>query len=264
MSNSISLRWKKFGVLGLGMGLLGTARLSAVSVSQAEVTWSSAATISGNGDVLTTGARVYAVNIGSSSISPATVNGVTFDALVFPDLEAASQSLTVGSITFTESPDYLSPALDLHSAANPFASLSADYRALLSSGGTTHGITFETLTLTLGGLVSGHSYLFQWWTNMSTGSYSRTIASDSFEHELQLAGGLGPDGYLGQFGVGAFTATGLTQDFFFTGNDSAPLINAFQLRDLTAVPEPSTTATIAAGVAFALALFRRRARPTKA
>jgi hypothetical protein len=50
-------------------------------------------------------ALLYAYNVGASGVSLATVNTVTFASYVFPS--APAQTVTVGSVTFTESPGYL-------------------------------------------------------------------------------------------------------------------------------------------------------------
>jgi hypothetical protein len=54
---------------------------------------------------------------------------------------------------------------------------------------------------------------------------------------------------LGNLPSGTFTADATTQEIDFDGNGgSDPLINAFQLRDVTVAPEPSTWALAAVGL----------------
>jgi hypothetical protein len=238
-------------LLVLGGGVFASAKANA----QAIVTWETAHSIAGDGDVLTAGAGVFAHNFGLEP-STVSVNGVTFDAFGLAATDGTSVSL--GSVTLAESEVYLSGRADLGSTESPFSALSGPYQTLLATGATTtFGNTF-TVSLTLNDLTVGHDYAFQWWSNDSTGNYSSTIADDGAEHQLGLAGGLGPDGYVGKFGIGTFTATETSQAFFFNGNDSYPLINAFQLRDVSAIPEPSTYAMCAAAAALGCAVLRRR------
>ena len=76
-----------------------------------------------------------------------------------------------------------------------------------------------------------------------------------------LLGWLLAIGGTGQFVIGTFTSGDPTEIITFTGTDStqAPTINAFQLRDLTAVPELSTMSILLLGGTLSgLRLLRRK------
>ncbi len=94
---------KKFSLL-LTAALLATA-LAAQAVPVANITWGSAQNIIGDSDVSTLGSLLYAYNAGEDGVASTTVNGVLFSPYVFPHYPA--QTTTTGSVTFTESPDYL-------------------------------------------------------------------------------------------------------------------------------------------------------------
>lgn len=243
--------------VGLVGGFVGCSTVHA----QAVVSWSTASLISGDSDVMTTGTTVWAMNVGPGGVTSAIVNGVTFAAFPFPANGITNQVVN-GSLTFTESPGVLLSFGDFGFAAPPFSGLSAGYQSLLSSAGTAN--TPGTLVLSLGGLIAGHEYLFQWWSNSSfLSSYPagvfNTQASDGFAHTLTLSSGAGSDGTTGRYGTGTFTAVGTMQDIMFDGlSGGLPLINAFQVRDVTAVPELSTCAGLAGVAAMGFAFRRRR------
>src|SRR6185369_6478748 len=118
---------------------------------------------------------------------------------------------------------------------------------------------FLTITLSLTGLTAGHSYLFQWWSNDSSfsGHYSTTATATN---DVTLLSNISDAfGETGQSAIGTFTASGAVQAIDFTGSSGyAPRINAFQLRDVTAVPEPSAGAGLAGLGALGFVLVRRR------
>jgi hypothetical protein len=240
--------------------LLGVVPAASTARAQAVVSWGASTAISVDANVVTGGTLVASGKLGGAGVAAVTLNGVVFDAFAFPS--GSSNTATLGQVTFVVNTGALNAATSLGSGTAPFASLSADYRTLLSTGGTiTSG---GALTLTLGGLTAGHDYVFQWWSNLSTGGFSSSVASDGLGHALTLNGGLGPDGYVGRFGLGSFTAAGAFQDFIFTGNDSLPLINAFQLRDVTAIPEPAALAMLAGALALGAVIARRKSARSRA
>lgn len=69
----------------------------------AVITWETPQTISGDSDVSTTGSLIYAYNVGPNTVSPSTVNGVTFAAFAYP---VSGTTVSVGDVTFTESTDH--------------------------------------------------------------------------------------------------------------------------------------------------------------
>jgi len=240
-------------------GLSGSADLRA---GVPPITWGSATTVSGDSDVDTTGSLVYAYTFGGGSAPPsATVNGVTFSPFT---ISGVVQSATVGSVTITESPNFLLGSNSLGSSSAPFSGLSSNYKSLLGTGAYADNPT--TITVALGGLTAGQQYRVQWWSSNASnlppsdgGSFTNTTATAVNSVTLDtnttdLAGGLG------QYAIGTFTAVGTIQSFMLTetGDGMNPLINALQVR---AVPEPSTYCMALAGLAgCGYSRWRRRTR----
>jgi hypothetical protein len=222
------------------------------------ITWGSATTVSGDSDVSTSGTLLYAYNVGASGVSSATVNTVTFASYVFPS--APAQTVTVGSVTFTESPGYLWGSNSLGSSSAPFSNLSSGYKTLLgSAGGADNPVT---ITATLGGLTVGNQYQLQIWTsNPSNASnpYGTIIGDTTFTAGNSVT--LDPNttnasGGLGQYVIGTFTADGVSRTFTMNSSGfNAPSLSAFQVRDVTPIPGPGGAAVVAL---FGTALARRR------
>ncbi|MBU6222183.1 MAG: hypothetical protein KGR24_05460 [Planctomycetes bacterium] len=232
---------------------------AAEPVSAATIIWGSPTTVAGDSDVDTTGTLVYAYNIGPSGVQATTINGVVFNAFAFPGQLDFLNTVTVGSVNFTENPSNLQ-SYDFPSSATPFASLSTAYKTMLSGGGT--ALLDSTITATLGGLTAGQSYRLQWWTSDPANSqgvlnetFATTTATSGSSSVTLDSNSTNASGGLGQYVIGTFTADSTTQTFDLnspSGNTS-PLINGFQIRAV-AVPEPSTCAmatTAALGVAAA-------------
>jgi hypothetical protein len=234
--------------------------------SAALINWGSAQTISGDGDVSTTGSLLYAYNLGTSAVQATTVNGVTFAPFIFPDY-SSSTSATTGSVTFTESPGLLFGTATLGTAAAPYANLSSNYRTLLDSAGGAS--TQLTITCTLGGLTIGQQYQLQWWTSnaadvYSPGGYPSVSTQASATNQITLDDNVtNSDGGLGQFASGFFMADSTTQTLTFEGVAGDPLINAFQVRSVrepSSVPEidPNSLGSVLALVLGSLGLLDRR------
>ncbi len=246
--------------------------LAVSSISSAAViNWGSAQTISGDGDVSTTGSLLYAYNLGTSAVQATTVNGVTFAPFIFPDYYSSSTSATTGSVTFTESPGLLFGTAALGTAAAPYANLSSNYRTLLDSAGGAS--TQLTITCTLGGLTIGQHYELQWWTSnaasvYSPGGYPSVSTQASATNQITLDDNVtNSDGGLGQFASGFFMADSTTQTLTFEGvgreGNNDPLINAFQVRSIpepSSVPEidPNSLGSVLALVLGSLGLLERR------
>jgi len=194
------------------------------------ITWGPAQSITGDSDVVVTGALIYAYSFTASG-SPATgpVNGVAFQPFGIP---FDSQTVTVGDVTISE-PDPRRLYSDVFTTGSaPFSTLSPDYRSLLGS----YVIANDPLqiTLQLGGLTPGTAYDFQWWTNTKFGS-NRTTAKDvTSTGTITLQSQVSPsaEGQLGQYAVGRFTASGTSYSLLFSGatGSDLPIINGFQLR----------------------------------
>jgi hypothetical protein len=232
--------------------------LALPSAHAAPITWGTPQTISGDSDVVTTGALVYAYNLGPSNVASSTVNGVPFSAFAFPSISgnASGTSVTVGSVTISEFPGDLVAWNTLGSGSAPYANLSSAYRVLLDSCGSSGQP--NTITLSLGGLTNGQQYAFQWWaSNAAPLPPFAAVAADATNAVTLDSNLTNAAGGLGQFVTGTFTADGVSQSINFNAVGGAgPLINAFQVR---AVPEPSTCASLLAGLTCGgYSMFRRR------
>jgi hypothetical protein len=239
----------------------------------ATIDWGSGAhNITGSiSEVSTAGTIVnaFAFSTADSAVST-TVNGVTFDPYAFPYLDQAGYSgqtsTSLGNYSFSEDQGYLTAYDNLAYGSGAFSGLSAEYATLLSSGASS--TFYDTLSLTVSGLTIGKTYQFQWWdSNSSFASssadgfspgYSTAMAGNSVGLNANDGSNLGS---LGQFAIGTFTADSLTQQIDFNGSSfygTDPMINAFQLRDVQAVPEPSTMALATLWGTGIILIFRRR------
>ena len=217
------------------------------------ITWGSPTNISGDTNVSTDGTLVGAFNMNGPDV---TVNGVTFASFTFPFMATTA---TNGAFTFTESPGHMLAASGLGSTSAPFSNLSSSYQTLLSTAVTTDDN--NTLTLTISGLTVGHQYEFEFFLNGSnsagTDNFRTTASAPNLvsldDNTTNAIGGTG------QYVIGTFNCGSVNEIITFTGTDStqAPTINAFELRDITAVPEPTTFALLGLGTAI-VALRRRK------
>lgn len=202
--------------------------LTASSTHASLFTWSAPTNISGDSDVNTTGVLVGAVNLGSGGVGSTTVNGVNFTGLA-----ASGTTISLGNFSISSS---VTNALGGSNFVGAPSGFSAGYQALLNS----ELLTFSgsDAVLTMSGLVSGETYLFQWWANESNSAASNTTTATSEGQTVSLSSRAVGD--RGQFATATFTAdaTG-TQVISFGG---AHRTNGFQLRQLVpaAVPEPGT------------------------
>jgi hypothetical protein len=260
--------------------LLSAAVLAATLLPQnvnadppvAPITWEPAKNITGDSDVSTLGTLLYAYNIGAAGVASTTVNGVHFSSFAFPP-DQSNQTVTVGDLTFTENPGLLISSNLLSSVSGNFSSLSSDYQTLLGTGGSAD--QGGTIGATLGGLTVGQNYLIQWWSNDSAllygGFFAQTEASqDGNPSTVTLDSNLPNSmGGLGQYAIGTFTATDSFVNFNLNGIGGLPLINAFQIRDVTsaAVPEPGQVAAsllLLAGIGGYVWLKRRKPAKSEA
>jgi PEP-CTERM motif len=221
-------------------------------VANGTITWGAPTNISGDSNVSTDGSLVAAFNMNGAT---ATVNGVTFNSFMFT---SNTTSATSGNFTFSET-SHILVAAGLGSGSAPFSSLSSSYQSLLNTALTTD--ENNTLTLAMSGLTTGQQYEFQFFLNGSNTAGAdnlRTIASATNsvtldDNTTNAVGGTG------QSVIGTFTAAGPQELITFNGVDStqAPTVNAFQLRNLSVVPEPTTLALLGIG-AIGAAVRRRR------
>jgi len=238
--------------------LLPAFVLTVSPVLAAPVTWSMAMDITGDADVLVSGSLVGAYNVGDGGVPAATVNGVTFAPFALNSSGGPVSSGTAGDFTLATADIFASSNTAYGSTAAPFTSQSAAYQALLASATITSAPA--TFTLTITGLNVGNDYQFQWFANTSgAGSQSHRVTSGNGRTILDNASGA--DGDLGQFAVGSFVADASSQVFTFSS--VPPLfgfaqLNAFQLRDLTPIPEPASALLSFVGMGMVAC---RRTRP---
>lgn len=239
------------------------AQASAVSVMN-PILWGAATTIAGVNDVRTDGTLVRAFNIGASGVTATTVNGVLFSAFAFPSA-AQNQSSTIDGVNFVETASgaFLMSTNGIGSVSGAFSALPAEYRSLLGSAGGSQQPNDVVLSIT--GLTVGSNYLFQVWTSVSVTnnpfatSETATLSQTNTSSSVVLDANVGnTPGGLGQYAVGTFQANNTNLSVTFTGGSSTPVINAFQLRQVSAVPEPASALATAALLAGGLMLRRRR------
>lgn len=245
------------------------------SMAQNPITWGPATNVSGDSDVRTDGTLVRAFNIGSDTVTATVVNGVTFSPFAFPDLipvsSGPSQTVTVDGVTFsgTGQYEYLSSSMAIGGTGSPFNVLSSDYQILLGSAGTTTAPA--DLMLSFVSLTIGNQYLIQMWSGVSESDYNQGFWTGS-SVQIRDQGGSNTrildvnttdaSSGLGQFVVGTFTATASTLEIYMEGSGfipgsvstsgtgtsskiltppSFPVLNGFQLRDITAAAIPETS-----------------------
>lgn len=241
-----------------------------ITAQNATINWGlGVQAISGDSDVSTQGTLVNAFNLGTSGVTFATVNGVTFTAFAFPGYASFESSVTVGNYTFNEIGDggLLNSYNNLGSGTGVYSTLSPSYRSILSSGGSS--TLLDTLQLTINGLTVGDTYEFQWWNNNSSltpssGDGYQLNTTATAVNSITLDGNDGTAGSVGQFAIGTFTANNTTQNINFDGvvaDPSDPMLNAFQLRDIAVAPEPSTYGLLAMGL-MGLAVVKLRFKRT--
>lgn len=255
----------------------GVILLAAACAQAATITWNAAQGITGDSDVSTAGDFAYAFNLaGRTGTNPnytwvdVTLNGVTFSGTTNTGVaNKFSWAVTAGASSFNTT-----AYMPTYNPAGPAGELSSDYRTLLTSAiraDNATGNVSGAATLTLLGLTVGHEYQVQVWSNDSRWSgdaYANSVslsslggASVTLDTNTATSGG----GGLGQYVIGTFVADGASQTISLASltttvaGHQGVLINAFQLRDLGAIPEPSAAALLAGVCALAgVAVSRRR------
>ncbi|HEV2438031.1 MAG TPA: PEP-CTERM sorting domain-containing protein [Verrucomicrobiae bacterium] len=224
----------------------------AAHAQNAQITWQSVQYVSGASDVSTLGTYFGSWSPYIQQHAGAlAVNGVTFQGNDLP-------GFTIDS-WFTSQYDGF---------GNP-GTTDANYNTLLQGAQFSNNGTGGSFSW--GGLTPGDTYQVQLWAEDT-----RNIGNRRWENAYEVsygdsgtspaitfpADGSSPD--LGQYGIGTFVANASgTETISFetwcsVGGNQCAQVNLFQVRDLTAVPEPSTLAGLAAGGLMALLGFRRR------
>jgi hypothetical protein len=231
------------------ISLICAVAFRATVLQAAPITWSAASNISQENNIYDAYPVVAAYNLGTTGVTSATVNGVTFAP--FPITGATN---AVGNFSLTFSGTVYATNSAFGSTETPFSGLTAPYQTLLQSGVNSN----NEITLTIGGLTVGQPYVFQWLSNDSgpqfpqydttaAGGGNTVVLNDNLSN---TAGGLG------QWATGAFTADSTSEEVItFSGNTLRPLLNAFQLE---AVPEPASLSLLAL-TATSLLLRRQHA-----
>ncbi|MFM7816207.1 MAG: hypothetical protein ACKPGI_04475, partial [Verrucomicrobiota bacterium] len=183
----------------------------------------------------------------------------------------SGQSITLGAVTLagTQSGELLTSS-NAVGGGSPFNNLSSPYQTLLgSAGGTT---MVADLKLSFGSLTVGNQYLVQMWSSVSESDFSQGFWTGG-SVQIRDQGGTNTrildvnttdaSSGLGQYVVGTFTATASTLEIYMEGSEfipgsvstsatgpsnkiltppSLPVLNGFQLRDITAaaIPEVSS------------------------
>jgi PEP-CTERM motif len=242
-------------ILVIGVCLAASVTLM-LNVRAATVIWDSVGSITDVSDVSTQGIGLQAYNLGNSGFS-STINGVTFTSTAVIGSGPYSVGSGAGSLTFIDSVVEQGGFGFLGSGGGPQGALDNGYQTMLGSG-IYNGI--NPMTLTISGLTASRDYLVQFWVSDSRNigvvwSRSETFTagntSDSLDYNVQNS-----DGGLGQYVIGRFTADAVSQNILV--NSATFQLNGYQIRDITAIPEPSTVALLAMGSGLMLAAFRRR------
>lgn len=227
----------------LGVSIAGA--LVAAAQAQSDINWQTPVTISGASDVNTSGTLLgtWAPFNGAAASGGLTVNGVTFQA--FPDLPGAADSFDNGGGNGT----YATPS-----------TADANYNTLLNAGAFGNNPT--SYTLSWNGMTVGNTYLVQFWVNdgrNSTVNARTETLTGGNNTSLALAYGSGDSGP-GQYIIGTFVANNSSETLTLTPGPSIPSaqFNLLQVRDITAVPEPSVIALCLTGLGMLFVVSRKK------
>ena len=204
---------------------LAASALLVVSASalQAQITWGGAQTITDASDISTLGTSVDAISANRAG-STITIGDTTFKGMISDStfsFNNAGGGGTDGS----------------GSDATPYQAIL--YGTAYAGGGVTGTVTLSNLTL-------GQTYQLQIWNAAQNGRPTTFTGGNT----VDLTGG--------DFALGTFLATSATESFTFVSDLPGGFgeVNAIALRDIPAVPEPSTYAAMVLGL-LALAGFAR-------
>ncbi|MCX6872494.1 MAG: Ig-like domain-containing protein [Verrucomicrobia bacterium] len=193
-----------------------------VNVTATDITWGAAQNITGDSDVLTTGAPVYAYHFGNGG--PHSLNGVSFAAA---GTGGGGTDITIGGGA---------PPLFAGPYFGGAPALSAEYTTILL-GGLYTASPFGLYSLKLNNLTSGTVYAVQVWSKSPYAGQHITL--DGPANDLLSHNGTG------QHMIGTFTATSATQTITVgpgVGDSTGGPLCAVQVRT---VPVPGTPPTVA-------------------
>jgi alpha-1,3-glucanase-like protein/carbohydrate binding protein with CBM6 domain len=222
---------KKFSILKMAAVALATLT-SSVTVNAQNITWGSATGITGDANLVTSGTYVDAFLTNTSKTTSLTADGVTFN----PATSSSNTSGTDGKISFT-----VTSGTNLPYSTNAFPTASPSstaFAALMNSGGTYENGGTGAGTVTLSGLISGHTYAVQVFNYINDGDAGLTKLSGTTPVTLSNAPGAGGSGTNGEYATGTFTATGTTETFNWNGQGSGyTLLGSISVRDTTNAPQ---------------------------
>jgi hypothetical protein len=231
--------------------LLVLVSLGAGRAGAAVITFGAAQQITGDSDILTNGTTDRAYLFAANSGPPDTINGVTFT-----EFDSNGGNPNGDTSTFTNG------LTGVFGSGNPpYSNLSQAYQILLSSAHY-NGSTGTPASITLNNLTVGDDYEIQVFVNDSRdigGIRSESISGSPYL-EFNTTGS---DGGLGEYVTGTFTADSTSQTLTFTpasDNFSVAQVNGLQLRNLSAVPEPSSLVLLGVGAITGLGYARARRR----
>ncbi len=236
------------------MGMVCFLVFASIGFAEADIIWQVPVTISGDADISTAGTTVRAWSATSSS----TINGVTFSQIAAGNPQG----------------DFIIGGSGFGGTSSIFNNLSAPYRSLLDSA-VYRANGDSIMTINLNALTAGRTYEFQAFVNDSRnntegvgGSRNRWSIFDSGAGTAQTASVFQPyrlgTNNIGQYVKGTFTATSNAQLVRILGNaelgPQVSLINAYQVRDITAVPEPSSMLLLSSVAGLGGMFLRKRRR----
>jgi hypothetical protein len=225
------------------------AGLCSATTAQAEIVFGPVTTLAADTDVSLNGDLEYAYSFApaQATVTLNTVPFVSGQLAGFTNVLNAANFAQADDVTTTSLNQILNAAFNGNSAppvGSTYESLSADYQTFL--GGAAFGPgTATTGDVTLGNLTAGQDYEVQLWLNdsrnitnarvatVTSGANSVTLAYNSND---AIPDGPNPNnnGGVGQFVIGAFTATAATETFTLSVPDGQGglQINAVQVRNV--------------------------------